>query len=142
MPDNTRDELQELLNSTASKDNKIDAVFVFESKRGKILYFSKSTGYNGFGGEATVRTFEGWLGRLKDTPKSVSGVNLGDPKYLVIPFDDGLLSLYFEEKLFAYPVIIGFAYKGVDGENAMGEMLFHTDTAVDKIKNYLNALLS
>lgn len=139
--EDTRTKLQKLLDLIVNKDNKIDAVFVFESRRGKILFSNKSTSYNGFDAEV-IQTFEKWLGRLKDTSRSVSEINLGNPKYLVIPFDGGLLNLYFEEKLFAHPVIIGFAYKGKDGEGAMGEMLFHTDTAVKQIKNYLKELLS
>jgi hypothetical protein len=137
-----RTEFQNYLDSIASKNNKIDAVFVFLSKTGQIMYSSKSTGYHGFGGQETIKTFESWLGRLKDTTRLLSGIDLGHPKYLVIPFDGGLLNLYFEEKLFAQPVIIGFAYRGNDGESAMGEMLFRTDVATKKIKEYLNDVLS
>jgi hypothetical protein len=141
MADHTRDELQDLLNSTASRDNKIDVAFVFESKTGTIMHRSTEEGYSGFGGKETVKAFQGWLGRLKDTPKSVSAINLGDAKYLIIPFDHGLLNLYFEEKIFAHPVIIGFVYKGNDAEGSMGEMLYNTNIAVNKITDLLKLLL-
>jgi hypothetical protein len=141
MPNDTRDELQKLLNSTAGKDNKIDAAFVFESKTGTIMHRSTTEGYSGFGGKETVQAFQGWLGRLKDTQKYVSAINLGDPKYLVIPFDHGLLNLYFEEKTFAHPVIIGFVYKGNDAEGSLGEMLYNTNIAVTKIRDLLKLLL-
>jgi hypothetical protein len=135
----TRTEFQKLLNDIVSTDNKIDAVFVFDSKRGKIMFSNKSTSYNGFNAEV-ILTFESWLGRFKDTTRSIDRINLGNAKYLVIPFDNGLICLFFEE-IVGHPIIIGFAYKGTDGEAAMGEMLFHTDIENKKIKNFINELL-
>ena len=142
MPDiDKRTELQQLLDLIVKTDNKIDTAFVFETKHGKILYFGKPYTYGKqFSNETTVRSFESWLGRLKDTPQTLSKIELGDMKYLVIPFDNGLLSLYFEDKQFASPIIIGFAYQGTDGESAMGEMLYNADVAVKKIKDLLREL--
>lgn len=136
---NIRTKLEQSLNLIAKEDNKIDTVFVFGAQHGKIMYSSESAGYSGFGAKI-VQSFEGWLGRLKDTRKSLSGINLGNPKYLVVPFEDGLLCLFFEE-IRERQVIIGFAYKGKDGEASMGEMLFHTDELIKEIKTYLITLL-
>lgn len=119
----SRQALQATLDAVASKDNKIDNVFIFMPQTGNIAMHSEVAG---FAGQPKVDTFMGWINRLGGIANALGQSGYGDLHYATFPMKDAILTLFFINEGFAQDIIVGFVCEeNGNAQKALGEHLYN-----------------
>lgn len=119
----SRQALQVTLDAVASKDNKIDNVFIFLPETGNITMHSETSG---FAGQPKVDSFQQWIGRLGEIENSLSHTGYGDLHYATFPMKDAIITLFFLNEGFTETIVVGFVCEqNGNAEKALGEHLFN-----------------
>jgi len=125
----SRQVLQATLNAVASKDNKIDNVFIFIPQTGSITMHSK---VSGFAGQPKIESFMGWMNRLSGIENALSQTGYGDLNYATFPMKDAIITLFFLNEGFAEDIIVGFVCEQTgNAETALGEHVYNAKKFMD-----------
>jgi hypothetical protein len=119
----SRQALQVTLDAVASKDNKIDNVFIFLPNTGSITMHSE---VSGFSGQPTVDSFRQWIGRLGEIENALSHTGYGDLHYATFPMKDAIITLFFLNEGFTETIVVGFVCEqNGNAEKALGEHVYN-----------------
>jgi hypothetical protein len=119
----SRQALQVTLDAVASKDNKIDNMFIFLPNSGSITMHSE---VGGFAGQPKVDSFLQWIGRLGEIEKALSHTGYGDLHYATFPMKDAIITLFFLSEGFNETIVVGFVCEqNGKAEKALGEHLYN-----------------